>query len=1066
MNQIINRIKTMLKILNEARFDAVSDKIDIYQKSIGYDQRYVMNENINFPGWNVFENGSLWGGHEKHDCFKAFFVIPSEMNGRKVVFHVSTGATDIWNTDNPQFIVYRNNQIACAMDMNHNELCVSENASAGEKIEIGLYAYSNSTSRSDYLKLSYMIKYPEVEKLYYDCKVPFEVAVNLAEEDLRRSEILDVLNSVMNQLELRKGLKEEFLKSVISADEWLQNHFYNKLTGKSDVTVHSIGHTHIDVAWKWRIRQTREKAVRSFANVLHLMDEYDEYRFMSSQPQLYEFVKEEAPELYEKIRQRIKEKRWEPEGSMWVEADCNIPSGESLVRQIIYGKKFFKEEFDISENRVLWLPDVFGYNAAMPQIMRKSGIRYFMTTKINWNESNKMPNDVMYWKGIDGSKILTYFISTTDYVKFPENLKKDRFETTYNGRQNADQVMGTWQRFSNKNLTSEVLTCYGYGDGGGGPTAQMLEESRRMEKGIPGCPVTKQTFAREYFEKLEQNLAGKKVPEWSGELYLEYHRGTYTSMARNKKYNRRCEFLNNDAEFFSVLAMCADSSYCYPEKELNRAWKLTLLNQFHDILPGSAIKEVYEDSKQQYQEIIAIDKDVIRKSESYLDNCTNRQDENSIVFYNACGVNIDDYISLSKEEFKLIERYKQIGYQIMSDGKYFVKLPAVAAKSAVTADALFHGNKYVNDNENCGRFERTENGYTLETSFYMASFDMHGNITCLYDKTAGREIGIQGRILNQLTAYEDKPYEYDAWNIDEYYEEKSWNIDEISEFRLSENGPLMCEIHVERPFMSSKIIQNIRFYRDKKRIDFHTVIDWKEEQILLKAAFPIDVLSSKVVCDIQFGNIERTTCRNTSWDQAKFEMCAHKWIDIAEDGYGVALLNDCKYGFDARDTTIRLTLLKSGIFPNPDADKEMHEFTYSLLPHEGDFRKGHVVQESYALNTRIYQQAVCGKPSFGDAFKLVSIDCENVIPETIKKSEYGSDIILRMFECYGRRSRVRCDVSGIHARSACFCNLIEEENDGTDQEAEHGMPKNILHEDGTIDFEIRPYEIRTIKLKR
>ncbi|MEG0566590.1 MAG: alpha-mannosidase, partial [Hungatella sp.] len=434
-----------------------------------------------------------------------------------------------------------------------------------------------------------------------------------------RVETLEVLNACVNQLDLRIPQSEAFLNSVESAIQYLQEHYYQELShsrvGSLPVTVHSIGHTHIDVAWKWTLSQTRQKAVRSFLTVSRLMKQYPEYKFMSSQPQLYQYVKESAPKLYGEIKEMVKQGRWETEGAMWLEADCNLSSGESLIRQILYGKQFFRQEFGTEENEILWLPDVFGYSVALPQILKKSGIRYFMTTKLGWNENNQIPHDTMMWQGLDGSEILTYFITTTNYQSYPELNYKKTFNTTYNGLQNAKQIMGTWQRFQDQSLSRDVLTCYGYGDGGGGPTAQMLEENRRLEQGICGCPVTKQTFTRDFFHILEHNLTGKKIPRWCGELYLEFHRGTYTSMARNKKNNRECEFLNGDAEFFSVLAGYDGGTLSYPKKQLEEVWKLLMLNQFHDILPGSSIKEVYQDSDLQYARIRQIDHTIIREAQ-------------------------------------------------------------------------------------------------------------------------------------------------------------------------------------------------------------------------------------------------------------------------------------------------------------------------------------------------------------------------------------------------------------------------------------------------------------------
>ena len=357
-----------------------------------------------------------------------------------------------------------------------------------------------------------------------------------------------------------------------------------------------IGHTHIDVAWWWTVAQSREKAARSFATVLELMDEYPEYRFMSSQPVLYTFVKERYPELYEEIKRRAAEGRWEPEGGMWLEADCNLTSGESLVRQFLYGKRFFQEEFGV-DSRVLWLPDVFGYSGALPQIMKKCGIDYFMTTKLSWNQFNKVPDDTLLWEGIDGTKVLTHLISTLGVGQ-----SVDRFFTTYNGILHPDAIMGGWQRYQNKEMNHDILVAFGYGDGGGGPTREMLETGRRMEKGIRGIPKVRQESSLTYFTELSKRVKdSRRLHTWTGEFYFEYHRGTYTSMARNKRSNRKSELLLMDLELLAVLAEKRGAAY--PAEDLERLWKMVLLNQFHDILPGSSIKEVYEVTKREYEQV-------------------------------------------------------------------------------------------------------------------------------------------------------------------------------------------------------------------------------------------------------------------------------------------------------------------------------------------------------------------------------------------------------------------------------------------------------------------------------
>lgn len=1057
MEQRVNRCRHYLEVLKKACYGREFSFGAIDSKPAGYDQWSTVLEETTEPGWEPFENGSHFGGTDVHRCFQTTLGVTGEMEGRQLWLQVATGATDIWNTDNPQFLIFINGEIICGMDMNHHEVCITPSAKEGECYRIGVYGYSNSQTGSDYFRIVCMEKFPDVEKLYYDFKVPFEAAMEKKPEDLERIRILELLNEVMNRLELRRTGSKEFHKSVRLADQWLKENFYERLTGEGEVVVHSIGHTHIDVAWKWPVRQTREKALRSFATVLQLMKEYPAYRFMSSQPVLYQFVKEDCPALFSRIKERIREGRWETEGAMWLEADCNLTSGESLVRQILYGKAFFAEEFDRGDNRVLWLPDVFGYSAAMPQIMKKSGIDYFMTTKIGWNEYNKFPHDMMMWQGIDGTEVLTYFITTTNHRLYPELSIGQGHATTYNGRQNMSQVMGTWQRFSDKSLTNEVLTCYGFGDGGGGVTAQMLEEDLRISRGIPGCPVTRQTFSGEFFKRLENRIKGKKLPKWVGELYLEFHRGTYTSMGKNKRYNRRCEFLNQDVEFFSTWAMLKNSSFSYPKKELDRIWKMTLLNQFHDILPGSSIEEVYKVTTEEYEEILTADERLREQAVKALipaEHLREEKQSESLILWNTLSFERDALIDLPDGPI-LVKGIPPKGYRKIT-------LEQAAGNRNRNRNAENTGLNLVHaDEEKAGAmpfyYEESEREKRLQTPFYEISFGETGEITSLTDRENGRQLVKKGEVLNRLMAFEDRPCEYDSWNIDAYYEEKEWDINSLLSFEVTEKNEKRFCLYVKRAFMESVIEQKICFYAHSRRIDFKTELDWREEQILVKAAFPVQIHTNKVVCDIQFGNVERPTHRNTSWDEARFEFCAHKWVDVSEAGYGAALLNDCKYGYDVQGSNMRITLLKSGIDPNPNADKETHLFTYSLLPHQGDFRTGGVIKEAFDLNVPVSQSLFHGSlPEVPEMESLFEIKEDYVISETCKLAEDGDGFIIRLYECFGMTGMVHLKINGLKNFEVIECDLSEkaepEQNWRLDQQ--------------TLSFTIKPYEIKSFKIKQ
>jgi alpha-mannosidase len=1045
MHDITNRIENLLGSLEKEINSDVTQIQDIQVTKLDYNESDFVLESIR--KYEVFSPNERFGDLDQHYCFKAAVRFPEKFIGKRVVLQLKTGAADIWNTDNPQFILYLDKKMLCALDMNHYECILCEEAKDRE-YEIVLYAYTNTNRKDVYLDLSVAIQHPRLLELYYDVLVPYETAVLLKEYDERRLTMLKVINDTLKLVDFRRVPSKDFYSSIREAKKYFDENFYQKLCRESDISVYSVGHTHIDVAWKWRVRQTREKVLRSFLTVLYLMERYPDYKFMSSQPQLYQFVKEDAPEIYEQIKERVKEGRWEVEGAMWLEADCNLTSGESLIRQIIYGKKFFKEEFG-KDNTILWLPDVFGYSAALPQILKKTGVKYFMTTKIGWNEYNKIPNDTFWWQGIDGSEILTYFITTRNFEKDPELRKEPDISTTYNGLQNPSQIMGTWQRYQNKDLTKDVLTCYGYGDGGGGATSKMLEESMRMKKGIPGCPVVKQTFAREFFEKLEANLNGKQIPKWCGDLYLEFHRGTYTSMGRNKKNNRKLEFELQTAEFLQTVALVKDRTFSYDKELLDQGWKLLLLNQFHDILPGSSIKEVYEDSDIDYQKLKEITAKLQLQALNKIiasENGNKAENEKAVYVWNTLSFPRNEVILLSPGVYTVLHRGKKLQTQYTEQGCY-CEVKNIPANGYTVLCCMEEGNA-----KDLPDINRKSNAKTLETSYYKITFNENAELVSLYDKKERREVLKDGTASNQFIVYEDRPFEYDAWNIDSFYTQKSYPVDQVVSWEV-EQGELFTKVLCVKKFLDSYITQEIIFYEASKRIDFHTKVDWKQEQLLLKAHFAIDVLTTQAACDIQYGNITRNTHKNTSWEQAQFEVCAHKWVDVSEAGYGVSLMNDCKYGYSFRESDISISLIKSGIFPNPDADKELHEFTYSLFPHKGDFREGKVIQNAYQLNVPCILSKVQGIKRSKEDFSLFGNVKEHVIIESIKKAEESDEMIIRIYEAYGKRGEIELNLEKLCVKKAWFCNLLEEKE------------KELELEQDVILFYIKPYEILTISAK-
>lgn len=981
--------------------------------------------------WETFDSRTMhWYGTDQHDWFRTELTVPEEFDGLPLWLKVRTQIDEADDAKNPQFLLFVDEIPVQGIDMNHREVLLTREAVAGKSYQLDLQAYTGILHSEFRLFMEIQYVDPRIEELYYDLSVPLSAFDRMEKDDKVRRDIEAVLNQCINYLDLRTPYSEEFYASLKEARAYLGKALYEDMAGYEDVIATCIGHTHIDVAWWWTVAQTKEKVARSFATVLKLMEEYPDYRFMSSQPQLYYFLKERYPKLYDQIKERVKEGRWEPEGGMWVEADCNLTSGESLVRQFIYGKRFFKDEFGV-ENRILWLPDVFGYSGALPQIMKKCGIDYFMTTKLAWNQFNKMPYDTLRWRGIDGTEILTHLITTLGVGQDTSN-----FFTTYNGMLHPDAIMGGWKRYQNKDINNDILIAYGYGDGGGGPTRQMLETSRRMEKGLKGIPKVRQAFARTYFDELWERVKDeKRLPVWEGEFYFEYHRGTYTSMARNKRSNRKSEIMMMDLEFLSVLA-----GYCgrlYPKAEMDQMWKTILCNQFHDILPGSSIKEVYEVTRQEYEELE-------RKGFSMLKECIGvlTPDGNGITIFNTLGFERNDIVNLGELNAEALtdEEGRVYPVQRTKEGGlvYLEHLPSKGSQTFQIAEGK----------EEQIPFVLKEN--VLDTPIYRIEWNEKGLFTSIYDKENQREVLQRGKTANLFRMYEDKPIYYDNWDIDIYYSEKYWDVDSVTHMEWTELGLVRATLEIERRISNSLIRQKIHFYAKSRRIDFDIYVDWKEHQHLLKVHFPVDIHTDEATFDIQFGNLTRKVHTNTSWDMARFESCGQKWMDLSEGHYGVSLLNDCKYGHSVKDSDMALTLIKSGIEPNKTADQEEHFFMYALYPHAEGWRQAKTVEEAYKLNYPAYAHQ--GGKGY-ERMSAVSVDKTNVMIETVKLAEDENGIILRLYEFENSltRAHIRLNFGGIG--EIMECNLIEEE-----------LERIPVEGDG-FSVTLKPYEIKTYRIR-
>ena len=990
--------------------------------------------------WQDFKLWDTWGGYDKVAWFRTTVKIPEHLRGKSLAFFLQPGPRD-GGGSTAEGLLYVDGVPVQAVDVWHEEVILEESLCNKSELHLALKVWSGvldipkfRTFKQAALNLLDM----KADRFCFLVDTIRRCALLLDDNDLRRIRLTKLLNDTFKKINFLNYPGEEYYQSLYEALDFLQDNMAElSKTEEIKPKVYGVGHSHIDMAWLWRLAATREKASRTFATVLNLMKQYPEYKFMHSSPQLYKFLKEDYPEIFAEVKKKIEEGRWEITGGMWVESDTNVPSGESLVRQFLYGKRYIKEEFG-KETKLLWLPDVFGYSAALPQIMKKSGMKYFMTTKISWNQYNHFPYDTFMWKGIDGSEILTHFITT------PED---GSWYYTYNGHMDPEEVTGVWKNYKDKDKNEDLLIAYGWGDGGGGPTREMIEQSLAM-KNVPGIPKVEMSHAEEYFEKLYQNVDDERLSRWDGELYFEMHRGTYTSQAANKRYNRKSEILLHDIEFLAALGTVLSENTIYPKKVLDRIWERVLLNQFHDILPGSSIRQVYEDTTVDYEAISKKGTELLDIAKKDLAE-TVGVSKDSVICYNTTGFMRSDYVLVSYDETIT----KDTGFAD-ADGI----LDSAAQEDGILVfvkDIPAYGYKTIQICKNTAADKEAVSisGDCIESPYWLISLNANGEIESLYDKKNHRQVGC-GKAMNVFAAFEDKPKRFDAWDIDIYYKDKPYRAFKLMERQVMEQGE-RAVLRQTWKFNHSILTQDMIVYAKESRIDFKTVVDWKEKQVFLKTYFPVDIHTQEATYEIQFGNLKRPTHSNTEWDFAKFEVPGHKWVDISESSYGVALLNDCKYGYDVQQNVLGLSLIKSAIRPDETADRTEHHFTYSLYPHTGTFEESDVQKKALALNMPVLTAVVSGSVQAKHDFALysfVSCDSEHVLIDTVKQSEDGKALIVRVYE-YKNSKDDTCRLTfGSSVAKVSECNLCEEDETAA------------VWKENTVSFAIGCYEVKTFKV--
>ena len=968
-------------------------------------------------GYKAVVEGDLWGMTWQTGWFHLDATVPEAWAGAEVVAWIEISGEGLLYT--PEGVAMQGITHGSIFDNSasrpHASLFTA--CQGGERVELWLEAACNGLMGisphdfrppSDPNRLGTWHGYAhhlclaavdrEVWALRLDLEVLLDLIKHLPAGSVRRARILAAVTrccEVLARDERAYAVARAALAEVMA-----------KRANASDLPVRAVGHAHIDTAWLWPQAETVRKVARTFANQLDLIARYPGYVFGASAPQHYAWMKASYPELYARVKQAVADGRWELQGGMWVEADCNLTSGESLVRQFLHGKNFFRDEFGQDVDN-LWLPDVFGYAAALPQIMAKSGVTTFLTQKISWNQFNEFPFNTFWWQGLDGTRVLTHFP--------PEN--------TYNSDLKPGSLMQAQERFKEKAVVDETMSLFGIGDGGGGPRADHLERAQRLAD-LEGCPPVRLGSAREFFANLRTSQDQLKT--WVGELYLELHRGTLTTQAAVKRANRRLEHRLRELEMLWSAAPLAQ----YPIADFDAIWKELLTLQFHDIIPGSSIQVVYRETHAAHARLLAAcDGLEARFASAHL-----APEAGAVTWFNSLNQPWVGAVTLP-------DTFAGRGAQL-ADG---TPLPTQVEDGASVALLTVPAQGWITVLP-AGQPAKppAATTTTLENALVRFTFAADGSLISAFEKSIGRELlAAPG---NRLSLYHDRPCAWDAWDIDRFYKQEH-----ITDARFTveplEAGPVRSRLRLRAQLGASTIAQVVTLAAGSRRLDFRTTVSWHEQHRMLRVAFPAQVATERVACEIQFGHLFRATHENTSWDMAKFEVPAHRFVDVSAADGGLALLNDSKYGHALHRNVLDLCLLRSPTSPDPDADQGEHTFTYSLLPHPGDLISGGVRDEAYRLNQPPVRFAGWrGAPS-----QPVTVTGDGVDIAALKRAERDTELVLRLIETRGLRSRavVRLARPG----SLVDSDLLEwHDGAATPVASEHHV-------------ELAPFEIRTCRIR-
>ena len=998
--------------------------------------------------------------------YRHWIEIPNTLNGYDL-----TGSR-VWlqfvayaNGPMPEIIYFNGRRVAMGEDL--EPIVLFDQAKPGDKVLVAiklLHTVDQKYFAGANLRVEFTPSRPNPAQLLEEIQSVAELIPSLGAAAQTTQRQLETASAVVDLNALHQANQKDFDASLEKAQTSLML-LKPSLQGTS---VRLTGNSHIDAAWLWPWTETVDVVRRTFSTALQLMDEYPQYTFTQSAAAYSEWMVEKYPSVYQEILSRVKQGRWELVGGMWVEPDLNMPDGESLVRQLLVGKRYFKDKFGV-DVRIGWNPDSFGYNWQLPQIYKKSGIDFFVTQKMAWNDTNKLPMKLFWWQSPDGSRVLTYF--PHDYANEIDPV-----------RIAADVNMS---RGRNPGVT-EMMHLFGVGDHGGGPTRAMLDSGEKWTEPQMVFPKAFFGIAQGFFSDVETKLDtanspvwnyksiatadtklapaadGKiSLPVWNDELYFEYHRGVFTTQANHKRNMRESEEEMLNAEKYSSLAWLLGAAY--PATELAEAWKKVLFNQFHDLAAGSGIGVIYQDAQKDYDAVrwatTEATSNALRSLASHVNTAAAGAGGVSVLVFNPLAWERTDLVTADvqlpeteKNGISVLDpRGKPLLYQVLSSDSATHTYQLLI--KAEDMPSLGYEVLQVIPGSNDARSDLLADGLTLENSLLRVSVDSHsGCITSLYDKKSKFEAIAAHGCGNELVAFKDTPKDYDAWNIDSDFEQHFTNLDQADSVQLIEHGPLRAVIRVKRRWQQSEFVQDITLYAGLDRVDVVNDIDWHETHVLLKAAFPLAASSGDATFEIPYGSIQRPTTRNNSWEAAKFEVPALRWADLGDAQHGFSLINESKYGYDAKGNVLRISLLRSPVWPDPDADRGHHHFSYALYPHAGDWKQALTVRHGYDFNYKLQAmqvQAHDGK--WPTRQSLVTIEPENVVLTAVKKAEDSDALILRFYEWAGKSSEVRINVPA-GASAATLTNLMEQPE---------GSPLNVTAS-GQITVPIHPYEIQSV----